>query len=40
MGKVKILMLPRMNYTNKYKNEMGVVEISDDLRNYYKIYFG
>ena len=29
-----------MNYINKYNNEMGGVGIADNLRNYYRIYFG
>ena len=29
-----------MNCTKKYNNKMGGVDIADNLRNYYGIYFG
>ena len=39
-GKVKILIFLCMNYINKYNNEMGGAGIADNIRNYYRIYFG
>ena len=29
-----------MNCTKKYNNKMGGVDIADNPRNYYRIYFG
>ena len=40
MIKVEILKFLRMNYINKFNNEMGGLDISNELRNYHRIYFG
>ena len=38
MGEVKFLIFLRMNYINRYNNEMEGVDIADKLKDYYRIY--